>query len=115
MENENKTGMYRKRPIPVHARQFHYCAAEDFLDDPVYEGMKVIKAKRGEDDLYVIDTLEGWMEITDGDFIIRGVRGEYYPCKEDIFRETYEEIETSCGVWPTISADQLVGIYRGKI
>lgn len=39
-----------------------------------------------------IETLEGVMKASEGDWIIRGVRGEYYPCKDDIFKETYEEV-----------------------
>lgn len=40
--------------------------------------------------IVVIHTLEGDMEASEGDWIIRGVQGEYYPCKPDIFEETYE-------------------------
>ena len=39
-----------------------------------------------------IDTLEGVMKASEGDFIIRGVNGEFYPCKPDVFNRTYEEI-----------------------
>lgn len=42
----------------------------------------------------VIKTLEGEHLANIGDYIIRGVRGEFYPCKPDIFKETYEEVET---------------------
>lgn len=55
----------RKRPIVV--------AALHWLEDPV-----------------VIATLEGDMTCDTGDFIIRGVNGEYYPCEPDIFEKTYE-------------------------
>lgn len=37
-----------------------------------------------------IDTLEGTMRATAGDYVIRGVKGEFYPCKPDIFEATYE-------------------------
>lgn len=40
-----------------------------------------------------IDTLEGKMEVAPGDWVITGVKGERYPCKDDIFRLTYEEVE----------------------
>jgi len=40
-----------------------------------------------------IDTLEGRMEASVGDFIIRGVKGEFYPCKPDVFAETYEVLK----------------------
>ena len=39
----------------------------------------------------IIHTLEGDMKANIGDYIIRGVKGEYYPCKPDIFEQTYEE------------------------
>jgi hypothetical protein len=38
----------------------------------------------------IIDTLEGQMKANIGDYIIKGVNGEYYPCKPDIFEKTYE-------------------------
>ena len=41
----------------------------------------------------VIDTLEGWMLVTPGDWIITGVKGEHYACKPDIFAMTYEPVE----------------------
>ena len=41
----------------------------------------------------IIPTLEGKMKATDGDFIIRGIKGEFYPCKSDIFEMTYEPVE----------------------
>lgn len=40
-----------------------------------------------------IKTLEGNMRVSDGDWIIKGVHGEYYPCKNDIFEKTYEPAE----------------------
>ena len=41
----------------------------------------------------VIDTLEGAITASPGDYVIRGVAGEFYPCKPDIFISTYEEVE----------------------
>lgn len=41
----------------------------------------------------VIPTLEGSMRALPGDYIIRGVQGEFYPCKPDIFEQTYERVE----------------------
>lgn len=40
-----------------------------------------------------IETLEGCMDAEGGDWIIRGLRGEYYPCKPDVFEKTYEPVE----------------------
>lgn len=41
---------------------------------------------------FLIDTLEGAMNAAPGDWIIRGVKGEFYPCKPDIFAATYDEV-----------------------
>ena len=41
----------------------------------------------------LIETLEGTMKAQVGDWLIRGVKGELYPCKPDIFAETYEKVE----------------------
>lgn len=41
---------------------------------------------------FYIPTLEGDMHVTQGDWIIRGVQGEFYPCKPDIFEATYEKV-----------------------
>jgi len=46
----------------------------------------------GDDCLY-IDTLEGTMKANIGDYIIKGIKGEIYPCKPDVFESTYEEIK----------------------
>lgn len=46
------------------------------------------------DDRFVIKTLEGDMSAAPGDWIIRGVQGEFYPCKPDIFAATYEPVDT---------------------
>ena len=46
-----------------------------------------------DDDTLRIDTLEGTMIASAGDWVIRGVQGEHYPCKPDIFSATYEPVE----------------------
>ena len=43
--------------------------------------------------LMLIATLEGAMQVKPGDYVIRGVQGEFYPCKPDIFEATYEPVE----------------------
>ena len=64
-----KSGMFRKR-VPVYAYR--------------YEGTKPL----------LIRTLEGDMTAMPGDWIITGIRGETYPCKPDIFEETYERVDS---------------------
>jgi hypothetical protein len=41
----------------------------------------------------MLQTLEGWYQLRPNDWIIRGVKGEYYPCRPDIFEMTYEPAE----------------------
>lgn len=55
----------------------------------------------------MIRTLEGDMRAEYGDWIIRGVQGEFYPCKPDIFERTYEPVET-----PALSPDEMVEVTR---
>ena len=45
------------------------------------------------DGVLIIHTLEGDMTVSEGDWIIKGVNGEFYPCKDDIFQKTYEKVD----------------------
>jgi hypothetical protein len=54
--------------------------------------MKWCKGKKGLDGGIIISTLEGDMIANTGDYIIKGVNGEFYPCKPDIFKKTYEPV-----------------------
>ena len=51
----------------------------------------IIEAYQTNEEVY-IQTLEGVMKANPGDWIIRGVKGELYPCKPDVFEATYEEV-----------------------
>lgn len=83
---------YRKKPVVIEARIFNgwnYPELNDWVT--------------GEDHVYpswihqyeelIIPTLEGTMKASKGDYIIKGIKGEFYPCKPDIFENTYELIE----------------------
>ena len=80
---------YRKKPVVVEAVQWtgqNSLEIEDFLGRwPWYYGYSP--------ELVMIDTLEGVMSANIGDWIIKGVNGEFYPCKPDIFEKTYERVE----------------------
>jgi hypothetical protein len=81
---------YRKKPAVVEAMQYR----ETFDGSlPLAEFCGPALCRIGEDHDLAIRTIEGDMRIRDGDWIIRGVRGEFYPCKPDIFAETYEPAE----------------------
>lgn len=64
-----KKGKFRKKPIVIEAYQ--------------------------TDKEMIIQTLEGPLHASPGDWIIRGVRGELYPCKPDVFERTYEPVDES--------------------
>lgn len=81
--------MFMKKPIAIEARHF----AEDNAGE-VADWCGGLINKRDDDSIssIVIYTLEGPMMGYLGDWIIKGVRGEFYPCREEIFYETYEEV-----------------------
>lgn len=84
---------YRKKPVVIEAVRWTgenrseieaYCGA-NVLFGTIYEPEPVCSA--------CICTLEGKMYAHPGDYIIKGVNGELYPCKPDIFEKTYERVE----------------------
>ena len=84
---------YKKKPIVIEA--FKYDG--DFTDSNgnIYVPEWMAEAPyifRGAGELY-IETLEGEMHVSVGDYVIKGVQGEIYPCKPDIFEETYEVVK----------------------
>ena len=84
---------FRKKPVIIEAVQWDGSnAAEinDFAKDIVtfvYFSNNTISSD------ILINTLEGQMRWLNGDWVIKGVRGEFYPVKKDIFEETYEEVK----------------------
>lgn len=77
---------YRKKPVIISAMQWKGNNRGEIID---FVGNSAVFDRTG---LYII-TLEGEMFASIGDYIIRGVDGEFYPCKSDIFRKTYELVE----------------------
>ena len=83
---------YRKRPVEVEVIQFdgwNWREVYQFMSD---EPLMFTQDFRKEEYI-LIDTLEGVMKARVDDYIIKGVQGEFYPCKPDIFHETYEVAE----------------------
>lgn len=88
-----KMKKYRKKPVVIEAIQFK--------DDPdtlieIQEFMQSelrISYENPDAPVIKIETLEGIMDASIGDWIIKGVNGEFYPCKPDIFEKTYEAVE----------------------
>lgn len=83
---------YRKKPVVIDAVQF--TGTKDNFDELLkFTGSGVIMWEERFGDTVNsigIKTLEGTMKASVNDFIIKGVNGEYYPCKPDIFEKTYE-------------------------
>ena len=85
---------YRKKPVVIEA--FKWTGGPDQEEDPVWicnaikAGEVTFKHRGTSQVVLIIKTLEGDMIAQRGDFIILGVKGEIYPCKPDIFEETYE-------------------------
>ena len=91
---ERKARMFVKRPVIVEAFQFGYEEEPSWFRPTVVEmdydnGISRLKG--------CISTLEGDMWFWEGDYVIRGVKGELYPCRRDIFEETYCQIEEEKG------------------
>jgi hypothetical protein len=84
---------YRKKPVVIEAMPF---TGDNLADCLVWAlGTEREAAERCQEmglPLF-IPTLEGEMKANPGDFIIRGVAGEFYPCKPDIFAATYEAVD----------------------
>ena len=85
---------YRKKPVVIDAWQFTmenkdsiYRMLAEMQHDIYPSGTHL-----GETPSLIIPTLEGKMKAELNDFIIRGVNGEFYPCKPDIFEKTYEQV-----------------------
>ena len=84
---------YRKKPVVIEAVQF--VDTEESILKLSELGLDPVRIDYADLDnpILKIETLEGLMVATEGDYIIKGVQGEFYPCKPDIFEETYEELE----------------------
>lgn len=83
--------MYKKRPVFVEAIQFTHTNWEEIKAFTNGLANTFILARKPDGlSTCVIPTLEGNHVAIEGDYIIKGVKGEFYPCKPDIFNMTYE-------------------------
>jgi hypothetical protein len=87
-----ESARYRKKPVEVEARQLGNDYDEDCAIIGWCGGRAVGIDDEVGDGVLAIDTLEGTMLAEHGDWIIKGAKGEFYPCKPDIFAATYEEV-----------------------
>lgn len=104
MKNRRRLKMadlYRKKPVVIEAFQIgdsnesileaiKFTFGTDLETHEFRELACILARKNGG---LMIDTLEGKMKADFGDYIIKGIKGEFYPCKPDIFDATYEKVE----------------------
>jgi hypothetical protein len=82
---------FRKKPIVIEAVQFND-STERLMQLSEIVDMEVVVSYSVSGPVMLIKTLEGVMEAKVNDWIIKGVNGEVYPCKPDIFEKTYERV-----------------------
>lgn len=86
---------YRKKPVEIEAIQFldNHSVGEILRWSSTPAIRANIDPATGIATALLVETLEGTMIASPGDFIIKGVDGEFYPCKPHIFHQTYEAVE----------------------
>lgn len=89
----SKRMKYRKKPVIIEAIQFED-NSDRIIEIHEFMGGDTIRVnyEDGDNPYLKIETLEGIMKASVGDYIIKGVNGEFYPCKPDIFEKTYERV-----------------------
>lgn len=80
---------FRKKPIVVEAEQWDHEHPVSNVEYGEYWDFEEGRLKHGPK----LRTLEGTFEVTAGDWIVTGIKGEQWPVKDDIFRESYEAVE----------------------
>jgi len=81
-----------KKPVVIEAEQFFYGVSLDSPETIVLAERLGLSRNYPHSKLWEIETLEGYCIVSNGDWIITGIKGEKYPCKPDIFEKTYEPV-----------------------
>lgn len=83
---------YKTKPCEIEAIQF---IGDNLKEIEEFAGKSCVGARfQGKNCIgLTIDTLEGLVTASVGDYIIKGLRGEFYPCKPDVFEKTYEAVD----------------------
>lgn len=84
---------YRKKPVVIEAVQFKGDANAKSLEECFKFCPPLSEETYRCNDTLTIPTLEGKHTCEKGDWIIKGIKGEFYPCKPDIFEQTYEKVD----------------------
>ena len=102
---------YRKKPVVIEAVRYDgtpecLIAIQNMGMDPVHESWEHTDPLEQKPKI-IIGTLEGTMWASIGDWIIKGVNGEFYPCKPDIFEKTYEPVDGETDARETVSGEAI--------
>ena len=120
MSDELENRLWQKKPVVIEAMQFD---GSDNGADEVHEWMGqtshlqcgAVMLEDGQWEV-IITTLEGEMHASPGDWIIKGVQGEFYPCKPDIFEATYQKPDAaSLRARPLWTKEELDAVIEQKI
>lgn len=84
---------FRKKPVEIEARQLTSTNAGE-IASWCFGNVRGGPGGGSRDGSVLIDTLEGQMVASVGDWVIEGIHGEFYPCKPDIFEATYEPVSS---------------------
>lgn len=93
-------GIYQKKPLEIEAFQWDGTESDGKRIEQWSKGKARYRDSIGDDTWtksaahLIVATTEGNMQGLPGDWIIKGIKGEFYPCADDVFRETYKLIES---------------------
>ena len=107
----NNVRKFRKKPVVIEAIQYTAYSIQDcydFIDSRVGNFPEVGRGLDPSDGKFKITTLEGVMIADVGDWIIKGVNGEFYPCKPDIFKKTYDQVNEDIKLPKVPSNDEMI-------
>lgn len=90
--------LFRSKKVVIEARHFAPSTNPESAADIIEWSDAITGVDTNGENYYVIQTLEGPMTVSEGDYVIKGLVGEFYPCKPDVFHQKYESIfEGECG------------------
>jgi hypothetical protein len=91
VDGGERMAKYRKKPVVIEAVQWQ--GTKQSWNEIMDMGLTRWKPGDTGSETFIIETLEGDHLVRKGDYVIKGVKGEFYPCKPDVFEATYEPIE----------------------
>lgn len=111
---------FRKRPVVIEAFRLGIDSIPDWFMDKVTDRTVTLLSDRpisspfdhDHKTMADIETLEGTHRANHGDYIIKGVKGELYPCKPDIFEMTYEEVSINKDIQVEVVTDEIEEVIR---